>query len=95
MTYHARDGMRCRLRAAGLDPHLIDTIDRRVDEWARKTPEKRLRAVRLAVLDRHYHSGVSNGDTVWGIFRDSVPLTVMLRRSTQGPPRADSVELVE
>jgi hypothetical protein len=95
MTYHARDGMCNRLRAAGLPPHVIEAIDRRVDEWARRTPEKRVRAVRLAVLDRQYHSGISNGDTVWGIFRDSVPLTVMLRRSSQGPPRADSVELVE
>jgi hypothetical protein len=94
MTYHAMDGLHCRLAGAGLDDAAIEELSADAYRYARLSPGPEVHAVRLRVLDKVYNSGSSVGDSVWAICKNGALLTVYLRRVQQGPPECDKATIL-
>lgn len=80
---HAAERVEQRLLEAGWSYGQCDRLSEFAEQWAAKT-DAFSEAVRLQVLP--FLAGEdheSNGDEVWGMYRDQRLITVMLRRSTQ------------
>lgn len=91
----------CLERARQRFPAEVARIERAAAKVARTFPDLHV-AARIARLTYPRHTGLdetgqrkSNGDEVWVIAREGVPVTVMLRRSTQlAEPESFDVDVV-
>jgi hypothetical protein len=90
---HAQERTRERLSDAGMHESAINTVFRVAKYLECKVTGDT--AVRLLVLPQRINAAWgerSNGDQVWGIYRNGTLATVMLRRSTQ-PETAEALRV--